>query len=53
MRQYISPTFAQIRLGKGNILTVDSWASRMEYGGEGDGNRHFMSIERVVKPEQN
>ena len=53
VRQYISPSFETMRLGKGKILTVDSWASRMEYGGEGDGNRHFMNSERAVKAEQN
>ena len=53
IRQYISPTFETIRLGKGKILTVDSWASRMEYGGEGDGDRHFMNSEKAVKPELN
>ena len=53
VRQYTSSRFETIRLGKGKILPVDSWANRKEYGGEGDGDRHFMNSEKAVKPERN
>ena len=53
IRQYISPTFETMRIGSGKIVRVDSWASEMEYGGEGDVDRHFMNNENAVRREVN
>lgn len=53
VRQYISPTFETVRLPVGKIVMLDSWPSGMEYGGEGNKDRHFLNPENAILGDHN
>lgn len=49
----ITTSLEKMRLLKGKVVMLDSWASRMEYGGERNKDRHFLNAKNAVKAEIN